>query len=90
MASDAEGQEKQRDNIIQKAKILCFQGHTASFAIQQGIFCTMWPYVFWIYSGKGPQDSLCKRGGGGGWGIFQGIYSFPGFPRPNLVTQDGG
>ena len=38
MASDAEGQEKQRDNIIQKAKILCFQGHTKSFAIQQGIF----------------------------------------------------
>ena len=38
MASDAEGQEKQRDNIIQKAKILCFQGHTKSFAIQQAIF----------------------------------------------------
>ena len=30
---------------------------------------------------------LCKRGGVGG---FRGIYSFPGFPRPNLVTQDGG
>lgn len=38
MASDTEAQEKQRENIVQKAKILCFQGHTASFAIQQGIF----------------------------------------------------
>jgi len=41
MADDAGGQEKQRDNIIKKANILCFQGHTASFAIHQGVFCTM-------------------------------------------------
>ena len=36
-----EGQEKQSDDIIQKLKliyILSFQGPTASFAIQQGVF----------------------------------------------------
>ena len=43
MANDAEGQEKQRDNRIQKAHILSFQGPTAPFAIQQGDFCIMWP-----------------------------------------------
>ena len=31
MANDAEGQEKQRDYIIQKAKIISFQVPTASF-----------------------------------------------------------
>ena len=45
MTSDVKGQEKQRYNIIQKADIFCFKGHTALFAIQQGVFCTMWPYV---------------------------------------------
>ena len=34
MANDAEGQEKQRDNLIQKDHILPFQGPTAPFAIQ--------------------------------------------------------
>ena len=41
MAKDAEGQEKQRDYIIQKANILSFQGLTGAFAIQQGVFCIM-------------------------------------------------
>ena len=39
MANDAEGQEKQTDNLIQKAHILSFQGPTVPFAIQQGDFC---------------------------------------------------
>ena len=43
MANDAEGQEKQRDNLIQKAHILSFQSPTASFAIQQGDFSTTRP-----------------------------------------------
>ena len=43
MANDAKGQQKQRDNLIQKAHILSFQGPTAPFAIQQGDFCIMWP-----------------------------------------------
>lgn len=38
MANDAKGQQKQRDNLIQKAHILSFQGPTAPFAIQQGDF----------------------------------------------------
>ena len=37
MASDVEGQEKQR-LLHSKANILSFQGSTASFAIQQGVF----------------------------------------------------
>ena len=41
MANDAEGQEKQRDYIIQKANIFSFQGLTGAFAIRQGGFCTM-------------------------------------------------
>ena len=36
MANDIEGQEKQRDYIIQKANILCFQGLTALFAAPIG------------------------------------------------------
>ena len=71
MASHAEGQEKQRDNIIQKAKILCFQGHTKSFAIQQGIFFVPCDRT---YSEKGPQDSLCKLG----WGVG-GLMSYEAF-----------
>lgn len=43
MASDVEGQEKQR-LLHSKANILSFQGSTAPFAIQQGVFYTMWPY----------------------------------------------
>ena len=42
MGNDAEGQEKQRDFIVQKANILSFQGLTGVFAIQQCVFfCTM-------------------------------------------------
>lgn len=41
MVNDVKGQEKQRDSIIQKANIDSFQGPTASFAIQQGVFCTI-------------------------------------------------
>ena len=65
MASHAEGQEKQRDNIIQKAKILCFQGHTKSFAIQQGIFL----YHVTVRILKRAHRIACVnwgRGGGGG------------------------
>lgn len=40
----AKGQEKQKDYINQKANILSCHGHTTSFAIQQGVFCTMWPH----------------------------------------------
>ena len=35
------GTRIQRDDIFQKANILSFQGLTASFAIQQGVFSTM-------------------------------------------------
>ena len=35
---------KQRDYIIQRANILSFQGLTASFAIQLGVFGTMRPF----------------------------------------------
>ena len=35
------GQRIQRDDIFQKANTLSFQGLTASFAIQQGVFSTM-------------------------------------------------
>ena len=53
MANGAEGQENQRDYIIQKATVVSFQGSIASFrAIQQGVVCTMWPY-----SAKGPSSS---------------------------------
>ena len=38
MANDAVGQRIQRDDIFQKANILSFQGLTASFAIQQGVY----------------------------------------------------
>ena len=65
MASDAEGQEKQRDNIIQKAKILCFQGHTKSFAIQQGIFL----YHVTVRILKRAHRIACVNGGGGRWGV---------------------
>ena len=41
MANAAEGQETQRDD-------LSFQGPTASFAIQKGVFCTIC-----LYSAKG-------------------------------------
>ena len=41
MANDVEGGEKNRDYIIQKADIHSFQGPTASFAIPQGVFCTI-------------------------------------------------
>ena len=42
MANEAEGQEKQRDYIIQNTKILSFQGSIASFrAIQQGVVSTI-------------------------------------------------
>ena len=44
MATDnAEGTEKQREHIIQKANILSLQAPTpyASLAIRQGVFCTM-------------------------------------------------
>ena len=58
MASDA---EKQRDNIIQKAKILCFQGHTKSFAIQQGIFL----YHVTVRILKRAHRIACVNGGGG-------------------------
>ena len=61
MASDAEGQEKQRDNIIQKAKIPCFQGHTKSFAIQQGIFL----YHVTVRILKRAHRIACVNGGGG-------------------------
>ena len=57
MANDAKGQQKQRDNLIQKAHILSFQGPTAPFAIQQGDFCIMWPS-----RAKGPfqrSHSIC-------------------------------
>ena len=54
MATDnAEGKERQREHIIQKANILSLQAPTpyASLVIRQGVFCTMWPY-----SAKGPLD----------------------------------
>lgn len=38
MANDTEGQEIQRDFIIQKANILSFQGLTGAFAIRKGVF----------------------------------------------------
>ena len=38
MGNDAVGQEKQKDYIIQKANILSFQGPTALFALQQGVW----------------------------------------------------
>ena len=38
--------EKQRDYIIQKANVLPFQGPSALFAIQQGVFCTLYVTVF--------------------------------------------
>ena len=38
MANDTVGQEKQGNYITQKANILSFQGTTASFALQQGVF----------------------------------------------------
>ena len=41
------GNFKQRDYIIQKANILSFQGPTASFAIQQGVFGTRRPFWSW-------------------------------------------
>ena len=44
MATDnAEGKEKQREQLIQKANILSLQATTPyeSLAIQQGVFCTM-------------------------------------------------
>ena len=37
MVNDTEGQEKQRDYIIQKANILCFQGPIAMSAPQQSV-----------------------------------------------------
>lgn len=37
IANDTEGQEKQRDYIIQKANILCFQGPIALSAPQQRV-----------------------------------------------------
>ena len=61
MASHAEGQEKQRDNIIQKAKILCFQGHTKSFAILQGIFL----YHVTVRILKRAHRIACVNGGRG-------------------------
>ena len=54
MATDnAEGKEKQREHIIQKANILSLQAPTphASLVIRQGVFCTMRPS-----SAKGPLD----------------------------------
>ena len=44
MATDnAEGKEKQREQLIQKANILSLQAPTphASLIIRQGVFCTM-------------------------------------------------
>ena len=41
MANDVEGGKKNRDYNIQKADIHSFQGPTASFAIPQGVFCTI-------------------------------------------------
>ena len=44
MATDnAEGKEKQREQLIQKANILSLQAPTphASLVIRQGVFCTM-------------------------------------------------
>ena len=38
MGNDAVGQEKQKEYIIQKANILSFQGPTALFALQQGVW----------------------------------------------------
>ena len=61
MASHAGGQEKQRDNIIQKAKILCFQGHTKSFVIQQGVFL----YHVTVRILKRAHRIACVNGGGG-------------------------
>ena len=51
MANDAQGQEKQRDYITQKANILSLQGPTASFAIEQGIFFVPYDHIL-----KGPID----------------------------------
>ena len=45
MGNDAVGQEKQKDYIIQKANILSFQGPTALFALQQGVW-TMWRFLW--------------------------------------------
>ena len=50
VANDAVGHEKQKDYVIQKANILSFQGPTALFALQQGLFL----HHVTVFSEKGP------------------------------------
>ena len=75
MVNGAVGQEKQKENIIQKANILSFQGPTALFALQQGVWAMLQfpckgpaiaPYIrrfkdWWIFRKRACCPVGCKN-----------------------------